>query len=319
MQTAALVFAIASALLAGQVTTPAPLVPEVRKAIAAHDFDGGEKLIVERREQQGTTSEVIEAVSWLGRGALADGHGDRAEQYAIEAQRLALAALGSRSIDEDPKLVNALGAAIEVQAQVTANRGARSDAIVFLERELGTYRATSLSKRIQKNINLLTLEGHPAPALDLTESLGAPLAGATAQALEGKVVVLFFWAHWCPDCKAQGPILAKLYARYQAEGLAVVAPTQRFGYVAAGAKASPDEELRYMLQVRDKYYPFLAGVPVPVSVANHQRYGVSSTPTMVILDRQGIVRLYHPGQLTEAELESQIRRVLSMGDSGKGF
>ena len=313
MQPLALALTLTAALFAGQAPRPVTLVSEVRAAIAAHDLARAEALIVQRRAQQGTTSEVIEAVSWLGRGALAEGQNDRAEQYASEAQRLALAALGSRPIDEDPKLVSAVGAAIEVQAQVSANRGARSDAIVFLERELRTYQATSLSKRIQKNINLLTLEGHPAPALELSESMGAPLSGATAQALAGKVVILFFWAHWCPDCKAEGPILAKLYAKYQPDGLAIVAPTQRFGYVAAGAPAAPDEELRYMHEVRDKYYPFLATVPVPVSVANHQRYGVSSTPTVVILDRQGIVRLYHPGQLTEDELESQLRPLLAAG------
>jgi len=298
-------------LSAGQAGRPVTLVSEVRAAIAAHDFATAEALIVERKAQQGTTSEVIEAVSWLGRGALADGQLDHAEQYAVEAQRLAIAALGSRSIDEDAKLANALGASIEVQGQVRAGRGARTDAIVFLERELKTYRTTGIAKRIQKDINLLTLEGHPAPALDLSESMGAPLAGATANALAGKVVILFFWAHWCPDCKAEGPILAALYAKYQPQGLAIVAPTQRFGYVAGGAPASPDEELRYMREVRDKYYPFLAGVPVPVSVANHERYGVSSTPTVVILDRAGIVRLYHPGQLTEAELEAQLRPLLS--------
>jgi|KBSMisStaDraftv2_1062788.scaffolds.fasta_scaffold04395_7 thiol-disulfide isomerase/thioredoxin len=316
MQPLALALTLTAALFAGQTPRPVTLVSEVRAAIAAHDLARAEALVVQRRAQQGTTSEVIEAVSWLGRGALAEGQADRAEQYASEAQRLALAALGSRPIDEDPKLVSAVGAAIEVQAQVSANRGARTDAIVFLERELNTYRNTSLSKRIQKNINLLTLEGHPAPALELSESLGAPLSGATAQALTGKVVVLFFWAHWCPDCKAEGPILAKLYAKYQSEGLAIVAPTQRFGYVAGGAAAGPDEELAYMREVRDKYYPFLAGVPVPVSVANHQRYGVSSTPTVVILDRRGIVRLYHPGQLTEDELETQLRPLLAATGTG---
>ena len=66
-----------------------------------------------------------------------------------------------------------------------------------------------------------------------------------------------------------------------------------------------------MREIRDQYYPFLAGVPVPLSAANHERYGVSSTPTLVILDRQGMVRLYHPGQLSEAALESQLRPLLS--------
>jgi thiol-disulfide isomerase/thioredoxin len=311
MQSVAVAWAIASAILTGQAARPVTLVSEVRAAIAAHDLAQAESLVVQRRSRDGTTPEVIEAVSWLGRGALAEKQDDRAEQYAAEAQRLAVAALGSRSVDEDAKLASALGGAIEVQAQVSANRGARSDAIVFLERELKRYRNTGIAKRIQKDINLLTLEGHPAPPLELTESMGAPLSGATAKALEGKVVVLFFWAHWCPDYKAEGPILAKLYARYQAAGLAIVAPTQRFGYVAGGAPATPDEELRYMETVRDKYYPFLAGVPVPVSVANHQRYGVSSTPTVVLLDRQGIVRLYHPGSLTEDELDAQIRPLLA--------
>ena len=311
MQTLAFALALTVTLSEGQTASPVTLVSEVRAAIAAHDLAQAEAIVARRRAQQGTTSEVIEAVSWLGRGALAEGQANRAEQYAAEAQRLALAALGSRRIDDDPKLANAVGAAIEVQAQLVVNRGARSDAIVLLERELEAYRNTSLSKRIQKNINLMTLEGHPAPALDLSESMGAPLAAATAKALEGKVVILFFWAHWCPDCKIESPILAKLYAKYQSQGLTVVAPTQRYGYVAGGAPAAPDEELRYMREVRDTHYGFLANLPVPVSVANHQRYGVSSTPTVVILDRQGIVRLYHPGRLTEEELESQLRPLLA--------
>lgn len=306
-----LAFALAATLTAGQAAPPVTLVAQVRDAMAAHDFPKAEAVIVARKAHDGTTSEVIEAVSWLGRGALAEGRLDAAEQYATEAQRLALEALGSRSIDADARLATAVGAAIEVQAQVLAGRGARSDAIVLLERELKTYRHSSIDKRIEKNIDLLTLEGHPAPALELTESLGAPLSGATATALDGKVVVLFFWAHWCSDCKAQGPILATLYERYRDRGLAIVAPTQRFGYVAGGAAATPDEEIAYMRGVRDKFYPFLAGVPVPVSTANHERYGVSSTPTVVILDRQGIVRLYHPGQLTEQELDAQLRPLLT--------
>lgn len=311
MNALAFALALTATVFAGQTPRPATLVSEVRAALAAHDLAQAEALVVQRRAQQGTSSDVIEAISWLGRGALAEGRTDRAEQYAEEAQQLALAALGSRAIDVDAKLANAVGAAIEVRAQLRADRGARSDAIVLLERELETYRHTSLHKRIQKNINLLTLEGHPAPALALTESMGAPLAAATSKALEGQVVILFFWAHWCPDCKIESPILARLYAKYRAQGLTIVAPTQRYGYVAGGAQASPDEELRYMIEVRNTHYAFLADLPVPVSAANHERYGVSSTPTVVILDRQGIVRLYHPGRLTEEELESHVRPLLA--------
>jgi len=306
MNAVALFFAVA--LSAGQAARPVTLVTEVRAAIAAHEPARAEALVAARRSAQGDTPETIEALSWLARGAQADGQLDRADRLAAEAQKLAVAALGERRVDDDAHLATAIGAAIEVQGLVGVARGQRSEAIAFMQRELATYRNTAIHKRIQKNINLLTLEGHPAPALDLAEWIGP--RPPTAQQLKGKVVVVFFWAHWCSDCKIEGPILAKLLAKYESQGLAIVAPTQRFGYVAGGKQAPPDEELRYIVEVRDKYYPFLATQPVPVSVANHQRYGVSSTPTVVILDRQGVVRLYNPGRLTEEELEAKLRPLL---------
>jgi len=288
---------------------PATLVARVREALAAHDIPAAEAIVAKARAAQGDNSEAIEAVSWLARGALAEGQTEKAERYVGDVQRLAAAALRGRRIDDDAHLATAVGAAIEVQGQIDAARGARSEAIAFLERQVAAYRGTSLQKRIQKNINLLTLEGHPAPKLDLSESIGP--RPPTFDELKGKVVVLFFWAHWCPDCKIEGPILAKLFAKYRTQGLAIVAPTQRYGYVARGAAAPPDQELKYIVQVRDEYYPFLAEVPVPTGAANHERYGVSSTPTVVILDRDGIVRLYHPGRLTEEELEQQVAPLLA--------
>jgi len=299
---------VAGAVGAAQAPPPVTLLSEVRAAIAAHDLARAEALVARQRVARGNTPEVLEAQSWLARGAHSEGQPDRAEAFAVDAQKLALARLAGRPVDSDAQLAAAISNAIEVQAQVATARNERSEAIAFLERELRTYRDTSLSKRIQKNINLLTLEGHAAPALDTSEWIGP--ARATLADVKGKVVVLFFWAHWCPDCKIQGPILAKLRERYQSQGLAIVAPTQRYGYVARGARASAEEELRYIVRIRDEYYPFLADLPVPLSVANHQRYGVSSTPTVVILDRQGMVRLYHPGRMTEAELELQLRSLL---------
>ncbi len=91
------------------------------------------------------------------------------------------------------------------------------------------------------------------------------------------------------------------------------APTQRYGYVAGGQAASADEEPRYIHQVLDTHYGFLKGQPVPISATNHQRYGVSTTPTLVLVDREGIVRLYHPGRMTEEELEPIIRRLAGVG------
>lgn len=284
------------------------LIGSVRVAIAAHDLPRGESLVKQFRSTTGTTPEAIEALSWLARGALAEKQLDAADRYAAETYKLSVAALAKRKLDEDVHLQTALGAAIETQALAAAQRGARSDAVAYLRAELDKYRDSAIHKRIAKNINLLSLEGQPAPVLQAAEYLDAPVP--TFSQLKGKVVLLFFWAHWCPDCKANSPIIAKLLEKYRGQGLVIVAPTQRYGYVADGKSAPPDEERRYIIQIRDTYYGFLRNQPVPVSEANHRQYGVASTPTIVLLDRAGIVRLYHPGRMTEEELESAIRRLL---------
>jgi thioredoxin-related protein len=42
-----------------------------------------------------------------------------------------------------------------------------------------------------------------------------------------------------------------------------------------------------------------------------ERYGVSTTPTIVLVDRRGLVRLYNPGRMTEEALEPIVRRALA--------
>jgi len=296
---------------------PTTIVKDVRTAIACTtwpcspkpDLSGGEALLTQYRSAHGTTSDALEALSWLGRAALAGHQLDKASAYAAETYALAVAALKQRTLEGDVPLEVALGTAIEVQAQARAARGQRSDAVYFLRRELDTYRGTPLHRRIQKNLHLLSLEGQPAPALEDGDVLGRPMP--RVEALKGSVVLLFFWAHWCPDCKAQAPILSKVLDRYRNDGLIVVAPTQRYGYTVRRSPTSPDEELRYIAQIRDTFYSFLRDEPVPVSEANHTRYGVSTTPTLVLIDRREVVRLYHPGTMTEEELSAAIEPLLA--------
>ena len=284
------------------------IVAAVRAAVAAKDLARGDALVRQFQSAHGVTPEGIEALSWLGRGALAMKEFDKADRYATETHGFAVAALKTLKLAENARLQTALGAAIETEALVRVERGARSDAVYFLRQKIETYRNTAIHKRLLKNLNLLSLEGQPAPPLEVTEYLGRRVP--TFAELKGSTVLLFFWAHWCSDCKAQSPILGKLLDKYRAQGLVVVAPTQRFGYTPTSQSASPAEELRHIVRVRDTSYGFLRDQPVPVSEANHRNYGVSSTPTLVLVDRDGLVRLYHPGQMTEAELEAEIVKLL---------
>lgn len=304
----ATVLVTALSALAGLSAQVPAIIGEVRAAIAASDFARADETLASHRSANGVTPEMLEALSWMARGALAAKDLDRAEKYAREAYQLSTARLKSRPLDQEPRLPLALGAAIEVLGHSDALRGARTEAVAFLRKELGLYKGTSIEKRIQKNINLLSLEGRPAPPIDVSEYLG-PRPPAMA-AHKGRVVLMFFWAHWCSDCKAQAPVLAELASKYRDRGLVIVAPTQRFGYVAGGTPAPADEELRYIDQVRQASYPVLAGQSVPVSEANHLRFGVSTTPTLVLVDRAGIIRLYHPGRMPLEQLEPRVRALL---------
>src|SRR5437016_3254230 len=127
------------ALLLLRTAAGQDIVREVRAAIAQKNFAAGEALIQKYREAKGATPEMTEAVSWLGRGALAAKQLDRADAYAADARRLSLEQLTRRKLDAEPHLPLALGASIEVQAQVMDLRGERGEAVSFLRRELAAY------------------------------------------------------------------------------------------------------------------------------------------------------------------------------------
>ncbi len=291
----------------------AGVIQDVRSALARNDFAAARKAVADYRAEHGVTAEMLEALSWLGRGALAAARYQEADEYAEETRRLALELLKTRPLDQDRHLPIALGASIEVHAQALAAGGRRAEAVSFLQGELAAWRDTSIRTRIQKNINLLTLEGAPAPALQMGTCLaGNPLPQA---AWKGRVVLLFFWAHWCRDCKEQAPILARILEKYGTRGLVLIAPTQRYGYVAAGKEAGPSEESDYILQVWRRQYRALPDAAVPLSEENFRVYGASTTPTLVLVDRQGLVRLYHPGRISYEGLDARLARLV--GDAGR--
>ena len=286
----------------------ASLVNDVRTLIARHDLAAADHQIRSFQQKNGPTPELAAAVSWMARGALEAKNYAQADTYVTETRKLSDALLMARKLDAEPWLPLALGASIEVHAQVLAARGERPEAVDYLREQLKAFAATSIGERIRKNMNLLNMEGKPAPPLVETEWLGTkPPAWAS---LKGHPVMLFFWAHWCGDCKGEVPILADLQKKFAPRGLVLIGPTKLYGYAAGGEDAAPAAEKQYIEKVRHEFYSALPGMPVPLSAANFLTYGSSTTPTIVLIDARGIVRFYHPGALTEAELSAHIEVVL---------
>jgi thiol-disulfide isomerase/thioredoxin len=239
--------------------------------------------------------DYLDAVGWLARGAVLVGKPEKAAVWVAELRREIPA--------ETDELVVPLGAAIEVEGKLRAAREGRGAAIRYLEGELAKARDVSLRSRIRKNVNLLSLEGQPAP--DLGGS-GAPTWGD----LKGKPVLLFFWAHGCGDCKAQAPIVARVMDKYRSKGLALVAPTRLYGVNADWKPTTP--EVERPLVIKDwTEWGAPAGTPIPIDEETMVRYGVSATPTLVLVDRKGVVRLYTPTRMSESELSRRVEEVLA--------
>ena len=292
--------------LAGQSSN---LVSEMSDLAWAEEVDKARDLIESKRvEYPEPSAEWLAAVSWMARGASFAERWDVAEQYGSEAYSGSIELIKERPLDDDRVLATALGAGIEVLGRAYDAQGDRARAVNFLSTARKDFAGTSIETRIQKNFLLLSLEGQPLPDREADSYMGPQQT--TAEDFKGKVALFFFWAHWCPDCKRQEPILAALHEEYGDRGLTIVGPTQLYGFTSRGQTATPEEELAYLTGEYSDQFPVPSWMGVPISKANFLNFGVSTTPTLILVDREGIVQRYNPGTLNHDELKALIEPLL---------
>ena len=95
--------------------------------------------------------------------------------------------------------------------------------------------------------------------------------------LRGKVVLVDFWATWCPPCLTISPHLLDLYKKYHAQGLEIV-----------GISADSDKSA-LVKYVKEKGTPWPEYFDDAGDQALFQKLGVESFPTLWLLDRKGVV------------------------------
>jgi peroxiredoxin len=119
----------------------------------------------------------------------------------------------------------------------------------------------------------------------------------SSSSLRGKVVLLNFWATWCPPCVSEMPSLDKLYQELRARG---------FEVVAVSLDRSADDVKEY---VGKKGFKF----PVLMDEGNKvsRRYKVFSTPTSFLIDRKGniVERFYGEYDWQDRDIKAKIEKL----------
>jgi cytochrome c biogenesis protein CcmG, thiol:disulfide interchange protein DsbE len=134
------------------------------------------------------------------------------------------------------------------------------------------------------------LVGLPAPEFTLPVMIGGePGSRLSLGSLRGEVVVLDFWASWCAPCRAQAPLIDRVARRMQGKGVSIV-----------GISTSGDDWGRAVrfAQSQDLSYETVFDAEGQVASA----FGVDVLPTLVVLDRDGIIRAVRTRSVREDEL-----------------
>jgi thiol-disulfide isomerase/thioredoxin len=164
-------------------------------------------------------------------------------------------------------------------------------------------------------IDLRSIFNEPAPATagklpEIVASQWIDQSPVKLSELRGQVVLLDFWAPWCPPCRYTLPRLQKWHESYKDKGLVIVGLTQYFG-AAEGRRASHGEELAY-LRAFKKQNRLPYGFAVADTGINDLNYGVFTIPMSFLIDRRGNVRFIAFGADEQeiAALEKMLRTVV---------
>ncbi len=145
--------------------------------------------------------------------------------------------------------------------------------------------------------------GRPAPPFEGEIVAGDGIGDRVSlERLAGRVVLLDFWASWCPPCRRSIPILNRVYARYGRDQVLF------YGVNVEGLGA---DELQAHHRALGATFPSLQDQ----SGALQQEYGVRNLPTLVIIDRNGRIRHVEAGVPDETDLSQRIDGLLQVSVS----
>ncbi|HLL71829.1 MAG TPA: TlpA disulfide reductase family protein [Pyrinomonadaceae bacterium] len=137
-------------------------------------------------------------------------------------------------------------------------------------------------------------QGVRAPSLTLES-----IEGRTVRLSDyrGKVVLINFWATWCPPCRAEMPLLIELQKEYGRDGLQIIGVTYQ---------PEPLAHVRSFTRKLKVNYPVALGTPETKAAFSPDE----TLPLTIIIDREGTIRGTIAGILLPEEFNVQIKPLL---------
>jgi peroxiredoxin len=121
----------------------------------------------------------------------------------------------------------------------------------------------------------------------------------TLSDFKGKVIILNFWATWCPPCREEIPDFVELYEEYKDDGLVIIGVNLDRGDSRAVKKFSKNYKINY---------PIVTG-----NVSVTQDYGgIRGIPTTFIIDRKGNIKEKYLGYQPKATFQEAVERLLEI-------
>jgi cytochrome c-type biogenesis protein CcmF len=137
------------------------------------------------------------------------------------------------------------------------------------------------------------LQGQSVPEFSLTLLDGSTIA---LSQLRGRVVVVNFWASWCPPCEEELPHLQAIWEAYEAQGTVVLG-------IAFDKEGDAIQEMASRLGVT---YPLGLDEASRISAS----FGVTAVPETFVVDDEGRVAFIHIGRVSEEQLRGELDELL---------